>query len=110
MPLDIFETDEQELVRLEASPEGSDLHALSKLPVTNPGVHLNTIVELPQKDRREGRIVVFVSRPLDSEVSFKHDGHYEGVVVGGDSKAYPIGGHNISVREEELRRGRRIIP
>lgn len=111
-----FETDEQELARLAGKLEGSYSQTLSTLPVTAPVVEIESIIELPDKVHDGERIVVFVNRrtmhrrTLD-EVNNRmlRNANYECVVVGGDSKEYPVGGNWFNVGEEELRRGRRII-
>lgn len=122
--IQLFETDEDEALRLAEAPAGSKGRSLSRLPVTNAHPDKHHLVELPwaqihpcsgttggQRHTCDGfhRIVVLPLRLHDrsdgDKLPRRHDGYWDCRVVASDHPSYPVGGYDICISESELRRG-----
>lgn len=124
------ETDEQETARLAQSPEGSQYHTLSLLPVCNSMVETHRLYELAgmRGDSSAGQrcsgttgglahecdgthrvVVIPIERrpgptaggPLASRL---RDDSWHCRVVSSDHPSYSAGGHDLAISESELRR------
>lgn len=125
--IQITETDAEETARLARAPEGSINHALSQLPITNPYPTTTQVLELPgtKSGKCSGtagglshecdgthRIVVIPIRQVGKatnaagghQLPVQHTGHWACRVLASDHPSYPVGGHDLSLCESELRR------
>lgn len=50
------------------------------------------------------RVTSDKSRTLDDGRYLRYDGHYIGVVVSSTNESYPVGGHDLSLWEADIRR------
>lgn len=121
----IFESEADEAARLASSPVGSSNERLSHLPVTVPYIATGMIIELPNTYTLDevpepGRLIVLVADfrgngdRADALAKIRRDGWYRCIVVADHTPAgssnYKVGGYDIVVGEDELRRGRQITP
>lgn len=90
------EMDEQATARLAGAPEGSINRQLSELPVRQREWPAGMVLFLP----RTGLVVV----PVDPRKG------YWGCVVVAGSATYPVGGNDLAVSVDEIKRGIRLDP
>lgn len=115
-----FESAADEAARLAQAPAGSTYARLAPLPVTIEHPHRAMVVELPWAAMRPEEpnyariIVTLVKQHLSSSHSAhperRHDGSWDAIVLASTHPAYPVGGYDICVATEEIRRGRLIEP
>ena len=115
-----YETEAQEAARLAEAPAGSTYARLAPLPVTIEHPHRAMVVELPwaamhPEEPNDARIVVtLVEQHLSSSRSAhperRHDGSWDAIVLASTHPAYPVGGYDICVAAEEIRRSRLLEP
>lgn len=110
--IQFYEDPELEVARLAAAPEGSQSHALSKLPVNIEGHLADLLIELPHLDTEIPHTMVVVpfrrnrgegeDGPLPHR---RHNGSWACIVVASDHPNYRAGGHRLDISEAELVRG-----
>jgi len=107
----IYEAPELEVARLAAAPEGSQSHALSKLPVNITGRLDDLAIVLPrtQDGADHTMVVVPFERYRDTEERVfplkRHHGAWRCIVVASDHPSYPVQGNRLCISESELVRG-----
>lgn len=122
--INFFESDADEIARLNRSWVGSGSRTLAGLPVTNPHPDRGQVLELPPMHNGRRIIVVptefrtgpasgadWYNTPDDEHPLRRYDGAWSCLVVASDDPVYTScanGGYDIIVSESELRRGRLI--
>lgn len=108
----IFETDQDERDRLAQAPVGSMNHDLSLLPVTFREVPGANLLRLPNQ---HGHIIVVLViaqpgvRTKNTVTGLRRrDAVYSARIVASDHDSYPVGGHDISIPEAQVRRSQKI--
>lgn len=107
------ETPEAEAARLAQSPEGSQTHRLSLMPVNILGDVQDMLIELPRFGDEPDHTVVVV--PIESHLFSGFDPEelprrryqysWSCIVVASNHPSYPVGGYRLSIPEYQLRRG-----
>lgn len=115
-----FESAADEAARLAQAPAGSTHARLAPLPVTIEHPRRAMVVELPwaamhPEEPNHTRIVVtLVEQHLPAGRSAhperRHEGSWDAIVLASTHPAYPVGGYDICVATEKVRRGRLIEP
>lgn len=115
----IIESEEAERERLAQAPEGSKSHFLAGLQVRTPHLSHGMVIELPNQwaaEQPERRVVVVLSEQRRSSYNenrssgdvIRRDNSWDVIVVASTDSRYPVGGYNLAVGEEELRRGAQV--
>jgi hypothetical protein len=123
--IQFFETDDEEAARLAQAPVGSTSHSLSLLPVTNSHPNEHQLIELPwgeihpcsgttgglghECDGGHRLVVIPLKRSrgsTDESLPRRYDDYWGCRVMASDHPSYSVGGHDLSISESELRRGR----
>lgn len=108
-----LETPEAEAARLAESPEGSQNHRLSRMPVTIHGDFEGVLIELPRfGDEPDYTVVVL---PIESHRFSGFDPEelprrryqysWACITVASNNPRVPVGGNRLSIPEYQLRRG-----
>ena len=109
----LFETHEAEAARLAKSPEGSTNHALSQLPVNIKGNIQDLLIELPDLDHGNRKLVVMPTERhaisnreyTTGEPRRRYDFSWTCIVVASTHPDYPVGCWRLSFPEHQLKRG-----
>lgn len=109
------ETEAEETARLAEHDPTSLLGRLASAPVNIERIGHGQIIELPREHTAPGRGLRTVVVPIELRLSphtyepgekRRRNHSWHCVVVASNDDRYPVGGHDLSINEVELRRGR----